>query len=642
MDKEQLIAKIRESLELTNDEKSDLLGLLRGYKKYGLVWEDKPEDVEERLREELPILTEVKERAIISDNPEAPNHILIEGDNLEALTSLSYTHEGKIDVIYIDPPYNTGNKDFIYNDSYVDNEDSYRHSKWLSFMNKRLRIARRLLKEDGIIFISIDDNEQSQLKMLCDEIFTPNNFINTVSIKAKSSAGASGGGEDKKLKKNIEYLLIYTNHKDMCDIIFPLKKRLLMELIEEKREQGTSWLYTNILLDEGIKHYVGSTKAGNGEDIELYRVTDFIIKSVKDIMKEELLSEKEVYDKYIDRIFTTENAQTSIRQRVISAVGEDDEYYIAKYIPVTGRNKGRVTEVGFIGTTKRLISFLKATCVIENNEVYKLEKIGTLWDDLSWSSVSNEGGIAFPAGKKPISLIKRIISMHPNNNANILDFFAGSASTAHAVMELNSIDGGMRTAIVATSNDNSICEEKSYPRCKNVILGYKNKAGLKDNTLRYYRIELLPRERSPRNMRALMSAATDLLCIKEDLYEEQSMFGRYKTHPKVMRYFAKGKKHMLVLYREEYIAELVEVIKTMDFGKEKLKVYLYSPGRYAFDDDFFEVQDKVQLIALPAAIYDAYQKVLPSRKDKLLTAEQVGEQEPIQTTVFNDEEGGAQ
>ena len=237
MDKELLIAKIRELPGLTNDEKADLLGLLRGHKKYGLVWEDKPEDVEERLRETLPVLTEVKERAIISENPNAPNHILIEGDNLEALTTLSYTHEGKIDVIYIDPPYNTGNKDFIYNDSYVDSEDSYRHSKWLSFMNKRLRIARRLLKEDGIIFISIDDNEQSQLKMLCDEIFTPNNFINTVSIKAKSSAGASGGGEDKKLKKNIEYLLIYTNHKDMCDIIFPLKKRLLMELIEEKREQ---------------------------------------------------------------------------------------------------------------------------------------------------------------------------------------------------------------------------------------------------------------------------------------------------------------------------------------------------------------------------------------------------------------------
>ena len=147
MDKRALVDKIRNIEGLTNDEKADLIGLLRSHKKYGLVWEEKKEDVEERLREQLPILTEVKERAIISSETDAPNHILIEGDNLEALTALSYSHEGKIDVIYIDPPYNTGNKDFVYNDSYVDSEDNYRHSKWLSFMHKRLKIAKRLLSD---------------------------------------------------------------------------------------------------------------------------------------------------------------------------------------------------------------------------------------------------------------------------------------------------------------------------------------------------------------------------------------------------------------------------------------------------------------------------------------------------------------
>lgn len=138
IDKSELISKLQTLEGLTVDERSSLIGLLREHKKYGLVWEDKPEDVEERLRESLPVLREVKDKAILSDEPDAPNHILIEGDNLEALTALSYTHEGKIDVIYIDPPYNTGNKDFVYNDSFVDSEDSYRHSKWLSFMNKRL------------------------------------------------------------------------------------------------------------------------------------------------------------------------------------------------------------------------------------------------------------------------------------------------------------------------------------------------------------------------------------------------------------------------------------------------------------------------------------------------------------------------
>ena len=142
MNRNELANKIRGIDGLTNDEKSALIELLRKQKKYGLVWEDKPEDVEERLRDELPVLIEDTGNAIISEDADAPNHILIEGDNLEALTALAYTHEGKIDVIYIDPPYNTGNKDFVYNDRFVDKEDSYRHSKWLSFMSKRLEKPR--------------------------------------------------------------------------------------------------------------------------------------------------------------------------------------------------------------------------------------------------------------------------------------------------------------------------------------------------------------------------------------------------------------------------------------------------------------------------------------------------------------------
>lgn len=189
MDKNELRNKILALEGLTNDEKSALIELLNKQKKYGLVWEDKPEAVEERLREELPVLCEVKERFIPSSDPDALNHLLIEGDNLEALTALSYTHAGKIDLIYIDPPYNTGNKDFIYNDSFVDTEDEYRHSKWLSFMGKRLRLAKGLLSDKGIIFISIDDNELAQLKLLCDEIFGEGNFINNISINMNSLSG---------------------------------------------------------------------------------------------------------------------------------------------------------------------------------------------------------------------------------------------------------------------------------------------------------------------------------------------------------------------------------------------------------------------------------------------------------------------
>jgi adenine-specific DNA-methyltransferase len=205
MNKTDLIQKVKALEGLTQDERAYLINLVNTKKKYGLVWEDKPEDVEEQLRENLPVLKEVVEKRILgtplpkpieeinlftqnneTDNPENldaenyPNHILIEGDNLHALTALTFTHEGKIDVIYIDPPYNTGNKDFKYNDSFVDKEDSYRHSKWISFMHKRLQIAKRLLNDKGVIFISIDDYEQATLKLLCDEIFNELNFVGNV------------------------------------------------------------------------------------------------------------------------------------------------------------------------------------------------------------------------------------------------------------------------------------------------------------------------------------------------------------------------------------------------------------------------------------------------------------------------------
>ena len=214
MDKTELTRKIQALDGLSNEEKSALLGLIRSHKKYGLVWEDKPEDVEERLLDELPVLIEDKDRALTDAGSDAPNHILIEGDNLEALTTLAYTHEGKIDVIYIDPPYNTGNKDFIYNDSYVDSEDSYRHSKWLSFMSKRLRIAKKLLSDNGVIFISIDDNEQAALKLLCDNPdcgFGADKFVGQLVWFKKRK----GSFLSNKVVSLTEYILIYTRNPNI-------------------------------------------------------------------------------------------------------------------------------------------------------------------------------------------------------------------------------------------------------------------------------------------------------------------------------------------------------------------------------------------------------------------------------------------
>ena len=209
MNKDELIEKVKQLTDFTNDEKAELIAGLRK-KKYGLVWENHVEDVEEHLREYLPVLKEETSKALTNGGEDAPNHILIEGDNLDALTALTYTHEGKVDVIYIDPPYNTGNKDFVYNDSFVDSEDGYRHSKWLSFMEKRLKIAKKLLSDKGVIFISIDDNEQANLKLLCDEVFGQQTFV-ACPVRRRRNSQAN-------LSKNIspihEYVLIYKPNTD--------------------------------------------------------------------------------------------------------------------------------------------------------------------------------------------------------------------------------------------------------------------------------------------------------------------------------------------------------------------------------------------------------------------------------------------
>ena len=193
-DRINLIHRISQLEGLTDRERSALLGLLRADKAYGLVWEDKSEKVEERMQEELPVLKEVKERALISKDKDAPNHILIEGDNLEALTTLAYTH-------------NTGNKDFVYNDKFINPDDEYKHSKWLSFMSRRLRIAKQLLSDKGVIFISIDDNEQAQLKLLCDEVFGETQFISQFiwhSRQNKDNRNISGVSIDH------EYIICYS------------------------------------------------------------------------------------------------------------------------------------------------------------------------------------------------------------------------------------------------------------------------------------------------------------------------------------------------------------------------------------------------------------------------------------------------
>ena len=224
---------------------------------------------------------------------------------------------------------------------------------------------------------------------------------------------------------------------------------------------------------------------------------------------------------------------------------------------------------------------------------------------------------------KPVELITNVISHHENKKAIILDFFAGSGTTLHATMQLNAEDGGHRKCILVTNNENGICENVTYERNKRVIQGYttpkgEDIEGLHDNNLRYYRTNFLSRDKSVKNMRQLVRLATDMLCIKNDVYTEAEFCGK-KINPNIARYFDNGQgNRMLVIYEERAIQLLVQIMAQTEDDGIKTMVYVFSPGADPYTDDFEDVAERVKLCALPSAIYEAYKRVLPKRKPKFL------------------------
>lgn len=367
------------------------------------------------------ILIEMENKSVYGD---INQNMLIHGDNLLALKALEIQFTGTVKCIYIDPPYNTGAAFEHY-------DDGIEHSKWLSMMAERLKCLRTLLREDGTIFIQIDDNEQAYLRVLCDEIFGRNNFLNMISINAKVSAGASGGGEDKRLKKNIEYILIYCKNMDSFPGFKPIyKKTELMKYIGKMKEDGKSYKYTSVLYHCDGFELFKTIKDGAGDDIKIYKVNDYEIKSVKQVAQLEGITEAEVYSKYYKKIMTTTNAQTSIRTRIWDATDSENNMYKAVYVPRTGKNKGKKTELLLMGKQKVLVIWLKDTAEWIKGKIYKKERIGTYWDGFSWINVTKEGSVLFPNGKKPESLIKQVLEMATEEGDLVLDSFLGSGTTA--------------------------------------------------------------------------------------------------------------------------------------------------------------------------------------------------------------------
>jgi adenine-specific DNA-methyltransferase len=583
MNKTDLIQKVKAIDGLSQDERAYLINLVNTKKKYGLVWEDKPEEVEEQLRENLPVLQEVKDKAIINGE-EHPNHILIEGDNLHALTALTFTHEGKIDVIYIDPPYNTGNNDFIYNDQYVDKEDSYRHSKWLSFMHRRLIIGKKLLSADGVIFISIGDDEQSQLKLLCDEVFGESNCITTVPRVAKKTSD-----KGTYFKPTKDYILVYT--KSLASLSgFGIqktddpKKYKFEDKIGKYKKSGAALYQPSLDPMRGCTNQRYWIECPDGSYVippgnifpEIVKETSFIPPATSS-----------------DKVWRWSWKTFLVRK-------DELIYSKTKTSPLLNENREQSKWNIY---PKVYLEALDGATNLPEDIIYDFK-------NSQGSKHLLEMGINF-SFSKPYELVKYLVEItRKSDKIIVLDFFAGSGTTLEAMIQLNAEDAGKRKVILVTNDENNIAENVTYKRNALVINGYKTikgliVKGLNNNNLRYYKSEFVSREPLLKNKRQLTQLAAELLCIKEDCYTEQ------KIYIKQARLFANNKVTLLILFDDHIIPQAVELIKTLE--APEIKVYVFSMGSDPYTEDFAEVLDKVTLCALPDVIYKAYQNVLPKK-----------------------------
>lgn len=406
-------------------------------KKYGLVWEEHEEEVDVKMRTHIPVFTEDGSKEIDADTTTGSYNFLLEGDNLHSLRLLEKTHRGKVDVIYIDPPYNRGKTDFVYNDDYVVSEDGFRHSKWLSFMEKRLSIAKKILSKNGLLFISIDDNEVAQIKMLCDQLFC---FINLFVWQRNSSAKTEKG----KFTVNTEYVLLYANSPtyELCDAFKPLS-------------EASQKLYK---FDDGDGR-------GKYQTVSLQKPKD--------------PGPETTYD-YIDntgKVWKCPPKGWRMKQSKIKDLENDGRLVLA-------------------GNTLRVKDYWNE----RENPGKRIDTLWNDLSQNTAGSGELETIMGKPNAfdnPKPTDLIRRCLTIAGKSSV-VLDFFAGSGTAGQAVLKMNIEDGGNRRFILCTNNQNGICENVTYQRLKTVITGKRADGseyseGIPSN-LMYYRTDFVDKE----------------------------------------------------------------------------------------------------------------------------------------------------
>ena len=539
--------------DFSHDELIAEIKRLNKYKKYGLVWERKSEKVIDNFLHHYPYLDETIERRVKNSDSKKEN-IIIEGDNFDSLSILNYTHAGKVDVIYIDPPYNTGNKDFVYNDSYVDIEDSFRHSKWLSFMEPRLKLAKNLLADDGVIFISIDDIEYAALKMLCDDIFGENAFVANCIWQSKYTIS---NDKSNNMSIQTEYILCYakSNASGVKFKSAPLREEYIKANYKNPdNDPNGDWMSVQMFKYKNPISYEVCSPTGKKWNLPWNFTPDSFRKLVDE-----------------GKVYWGNDGNSCPRKKI----------YLKDSQGTSNKNLFLGTDVGFIAGSSA-----------------------------EMKNIFNEANI-FPY-TKPSSLIKHIISLIKNPNAIVLDFFAGSGTTGQAVMELNAEDGSNRQFILCTNNgdksDSSvkIAEDITYIRNKTVITGVrkdgsKYSEGLPEN-LRYYKVEYL--DKAPtidQNCERAAPYISGILQLKENNFNLVAEGEDYDI-------FFNGYNYLVLVLNTFSQEKAIDKLKEMNKNLLPAKVYTFSYSRDSLEEDY-ELNFDIEFHSMPVDYLRSHKKI---------------------------------
>jgi len=539
--------------------------ILKSRRKYGLVWEEEkePEQIVLDCQYKIPILKEVKSKKVTSDKEKVVN-ILIEGDNYHVLSVLNYTHKKKIDVIYIDPPYNTGAKDWKYNNNYVDINDLYRHSKWLSMMSKRLWLAKNLIKEDGVLVCAIDENEINHLGVLLEEIF-----------------------KDYK----IHLITIIHNPRGI---------------------QGENFSYTNefayFIFRSGLK-VIGSRKIKE-EDIDWRGLRDSGKESLRTDARNCFYPIIVQNDKIVGFEEVLENGNHPKKQ----TEEKNGKYYVWPIDTKGIERKWRYARQS-VESIKDLLRVKKTKQGYDIDIGKDFGIVRTVWQNSKYDAA--EYGtklIQDLVPSTPFDFPKSVYNVYDclapiiaeRKNAIVLDYFAGSGTTGHAVMILNKEDGGNRKFILCTNNENNIAVEVCYPRIKKVIEGHKDWPDITKipANLRYFKTELLDIDHishvSDEQKVKITYQAGEMIALREGAFVEVEKDEWWQI-------FRDGTKYTAIYFKEDK-QKLNELVKKLSKLKEKVVLYIFSWGKNEYKNEFTEYKN-IKVEDIPEPIIDVYKEI---------------------------------